>query len=728
MRLFILRSIFPLCFLIASGVSVYSQDRDAALDSLFNSLSNATSVEQKIDIYTNISYHYRINNADSALFYAKEGASLALKSHVDTLLANSYNALGNAYSVLHFNDSALHYYTLAKEIRERHGLAVRVSHSLFNIGVTYYRLRRINESLETLKQSLKTAIEYNDIENQKSTLYFITTVYRYIRDYDKALEYALQLANIAISQQDKEALALTYSIIGEIHSSLNNIDMAKEYMQKSLELHYNIGKTESIANLLNNLAIIYDTEHDYTKALEYYNSALGHYEKQNDKSGISTVLNNIGYVHATLKNYDKAIQTYQSSLAISTEINDIGGIANTNNNLAQVALAKGDINLAYKYVNEALPFVKQYGDKSFLAESFEILSKVYISRGEYKKAVEYQTQLLAYKDSIHNKERNDRVIEMQTRFETEAKEKEIQLLKKDNEIKQLDATKQKNFQKYLIILALLLLGLLFLIYYGLHLKKKSNELLSKKNEELKLANEKLRESEINLKALNNTKDKFFSIIAHDLKNPFNALLGFSELLHNNYDNFSTTETKEYIGVINESAQSLFRLLENLLQWSRTQTGKLAYNPETINLHTIISQETELLRINADKKGINISFDVDNELEAYADKNIASTVLRNFINNAIKFTHAGGTVLVKAYVDENQKVRIDTIDDGIGINPNDIDKLFRTDLSFSSKGTANEEGTGLGLIICKEFIERAGGEIIVKSNVGKGSTFSFTLPK
>ena len=169
-------------------------------------------------------------------------------------------------------------------------------------------------------------------------------------------------------------------------------------------------------------------------------------------------------------------------------------------------------------------------------------------------------------------------------------------------------------------------------------------------------------------------------------------------------------------------------MENLLQWSRTQTGKLAYNPETINLHTIISQETELLRINADKKGINISFDVDNELEAYADKNIASTVLRNFINNAIKFTHAGGTVLVKAYVDENQKVRIDTIDDGIGINPNDIDKLFRTDLSFSSKGTANEEGTGLGLILCQELIEQNGGKIWVESEQGKGATFFFTMPR
>lgn len=728
MKIFILRSIFPLSFLLASGVSVYSQDRDPVLDSLFNSLTNATSVEQKIDVYTNISYHYRGINAESALFYAKKSVALSLNNHEDTLLANSYNALGNAYAIINFNDSALHYYSLAKEIREKKGLTVRVSHSLFNIGATYYRLRRINESLEALKHALKTSIEFNDIENQKSSLYYITTVYIYIHDYDKALEYALQLANIAISQQDKDALAITYSIIGEIHSKLNNVDMAKEYMQKSLDLHFAIGKTTSIANLLNNLAIIYDSERDYAKALEYYNNALGHYEKQNDKSGISTVLNNIGYVHATLKNYDKAIQTYQSSLAISTEINDIGGIANTNNNLAQVALAKGNINLAYKYVKEALPFAEQSGEKSFLAESFEVLAKVHISRGEYKKAVEYQTLLLSYKDSIHNKERNDRVIEMQTRFETEAKEREIQLLKKDNEIKQLEATRQKNFQKYLIILALLLLGLLFLIYYGLHLKKKSNELLSKKNEELKLANEKLRESEKNLKTLNNTKDKFFSIIAHDLKNPFNALLGFSELLHNNYDNFSATETKEYIGVINESAQSLFRLLENLLQWSRTQTGKLTYNPETINLHTIISQETELLRINADKKGINISIDVDKELEAYADKNIASTVLRNFINNAIKFTHAGGTVMVKAYVDQNQQVRIDTIDDGVGIKPNDIDKLFRTDLSFSSKGTANEEGTGLGLIICKEFIERAGGEIIVKSNLGKGSTFSFTLPK
>ncbi|MBN1988580.1 MAG: tetratricopeptide repeat protein [Bacteroidales bacterium] len=728
MKLFILRSIIPLCALVSLGTGVFSQDKNPRLDSLFNRLSTASSLEQQIDIYTNISYQYGNTNVDSFYFYAKKSIALAINSNYDTLLANSYNALGNVFTALNLSDSALHYYTLAKNIREKHGLTLRVSHSLFNIGMSYYRQNRIHESLEALKQSLKIAIDYNDIENQKNTLYYITSVYIHIHNYDKALEYALRLANVSISHQDKEALAITYAIIGEIHSKIKNIDMAKEYMQKSLDLHYSIGTTGSIASLLNNLAIIYDSEHNYTKALEYYTNALGHYEKHNDKEGISAVLNNIGYVHATLKNYDKAIQTYKNSLAISQEINDIGSIANTNNNLAQVALTIGDNNLAFKYVNNALPLARQYGDKSFLAESYEVLAKIHINRGDYKKAVEYQSLLLSYKDSLHNRERNDKVIEMQTRFETEAKEKEIQLLKKDNEIRQLDATRQKNFQKYLIILALLLLGLLFLIYYGLHLKKKSNELLSKKNEELKLANEKLRESEKNLKALNSTKDKFFSIIAHDLKNPFNALLGFSELLHHNFDNFTTKETKEYIGVINESAQSLFRLLENLLQWSRTQTGKLSYNPEKIKLYSIINQETELLRINADKKGINISIDVDNELEAFADKNIVSTVLRNFINNAIKFTHAGGSVRVKAYVDDTQKVRIDTIDDGIGINPNDINKLFRTDLSFSSKGTANEEGTGLGLIICKEFIERAGGEIIVKSNVGKGSTFSFTLPK
>jgi len=316
---------------------------------------------------------------------------------------------------------------------------------------------------------------------------------------------------------------------------------------------------------------------------------------------------------------------------------------------------------------------------------------------------------------------------MQTRFETEAKEKEIQLLKKDNEISILEVERHKTTQKYLAISSMLFLILAIVILISQRVKRKNNLLLSQKNKELEQTNEKLTKSEQNLMELNATKDKFFSIIAHDLKNPFNALLGFSELLERNYDTYTKAEIKEYINVIYESSQSLFKLLDNLLQWSRTQTGSIAYHAEQFNLLPVISQEITYNQLIADKKKITIKVLVDDEVVAFADKNIIATVIRNLVNNAIKFTNTNGRVEIWAREVKNE-IEVSVTDTGIGIDFDDIDKLFQLNSSVSNKGTANEEGTGLGLLLCKEFIERNGGKIWVKSNKGKGSTFYFTLPK
>jgi len=227
--------------------------------------------------------------------------------------------------------------------------------------------------------------------------------------------------------------------------------------------------------------------------------------------------------------------------------------------------------------------------------------------------------------------------------------------------------------------------------------------------------------------LNATKDKFFSIIAHDLKNPFNALLGFSELLERNYDTYSKTEIKEYINVIYESSQSLFKLLDNLLQWSRTQTGSITYNPEQFELLPVIKQEVTYLQLNADKKKISIKILVNKSVKAYADKNIISSVIRNLVNNAIKFTNTNGRIEIWAQ-ELTDEIEVSITDSGIGIDNVDLDKIFQLNSSISNKGTANEEGTGLGLLLCKEFIEMNNGRIWATSIKGKGSTFYFTLPK
>ncbi|MFA3784041.1 PAS domain S-box protein [Melioribacteraceae bacterium 4301-Me] len=229
-----------------------------------------------------------------------------------------------------------------------------------------------------------------------------------------------------------------------------------------------------------------------------------------------------------------------------------------------------------------------------------------------------------------------------------------------------------------------------------------------------------------LKELNITKDKFFSIIAHDLKNPFITILGFAELLLADFDELTDDEKKFYVEEMKKSAEMSHTLLQNLLQWSRSQTGRIEYNPQKISLKQIVEQNFALLKQAAAKKNICLESHVDNNTFLNADEDMTDTIIRNLLTNAIKFTSSGGIVSVAANkIDSFTEITIS--DSGVGMDEESMSKLFKLDSTFSTAGTSNEKGTGLGLIICKEFVEKHGGKIRVESQLGKGSKFIFTLP-
>lgn len=236
---------------------------------------------------------------------------------------------------------------------------------------------------------------------------------------------------------------------------------------------------------------------------------------------------------------------------------------------------------------------------------------------------------------------------------------------------------------------------------------------------------KLQDTNDELSSLNLTKDRFFSILAHDLRNPFNTVSGFSELLLRNLERYTPDKIRHFIEVINKTSHNTYLLLNNLLDWSRSQSGQMQFNPININLHIIVEETLVLLTSQATQKSIEISHEVEPDIFVLADENMLKTVLRNLISNAIKFTNPGGMVTIKAS-QKDEMVIIEVIDTGIGISPEKIDVLFRIDVNFHNQGTNNEHGTGLGLILCKEFIEKNGGKIWVESVMDKGSTFVFTL--
>lgn len=240
-------------------------------------------------------------------------------------------------------------------------------------------------------------------------------------------------------------------------------------------------------------------------------------------------------------------------------------------------------------------------------------------------------------------------------------------------------------------------------------------------EQIKNMNEALEET-------NKSKDRFFSIIAHDLRNPFVTLLGFSEMLIEDFNDFSDEEKITYLKEMQKTAQSSHELLDNLLQWSRSQTGRIKYSPSKINFSELLNENYELVQKTADMKNIELKSKVDDNLFLQADEDMVTTILRNLLTNALKFTQKDGKITVSAQSEDSNFVHISIADTGIGIEPERVDKIFLIDETESTEGTSGEKGSGLGLILSKEFVEKHGGRIWVESKIGEGTTFHFTLPK
>jgi PAS domain S-box-containing protein len=250
--------------------------------------------------------------------------------------------------------------------------------------------------------------------------------------------------------------------------------------------------------------------------------------------------------------------------------------------------------------------------------------------------------------------------------------------------------------------------------------------LTAANEELIQNKKTLKEHEKKLLQLNIDKDRFISILGHDLRSPFSGLLGLAELLTSNVRKFDIDEIEVFANYINSSAQITYNLLDNLLIWGRSQTGRIVFNPQKLNLTEICKNIHELLSASAYAKNITINYSVAEEITVFADIDMLKTILRNLVSNSIKFTEKNGEINISA-VQSNSEITISVIDNGIGIKPENLNELFDISHMHTTTGTAEEEGTGLGLIICKDFVEKHGGEIEVESEPGKGSKFYFTLP-
>ena len=272
---------------------------------------------------------------------------------------------------------------------------------------------------------------------------------------------------------------------------------------------------------------------------------------------------------------------------------------------------------------------------------------------------------------------------------------------------------------------------------SLDLSVKTSATASASEKNLRIRLRELEETNISLKLLVeqrtsklidivSTNGKFLSIVAHDLRSPFSSIIGILELLKLSLKEFNKEEIEEYINIVYNSANNTLSLLDNLLKWAVSQNKEKNFNPVKINLYELLREEVESIRTSARQKQIAISHSIEPGMNVTADIQMVKTILRNLINNAIKYTNINGEIKINA-CELNKFVEVTVIDNGIGISAENKRKLFKIDAFHSTPGTHNEKGTGLGLLLCKEFVELHGGGIRIESEAGKGSKFSFTLP-
>ncbi|MEW5845265.1 MAG: tetratricopeptide repeat-containing sensor histidine kinase [Bacteroidota bacterium] len=723
-----LKILFVISTLISFTLLGFSQQPQSVLDSLKHQLKSAKGKE-KVNILTDISKYFWPINPDSSIFYAEKSLKEAKEEGSDDAIGDAYNALGNAYSSKNLNEPALSFYLKSLEYRERNGNPLKIGNSYHNLGLVYRDLKQFNLAVSSHNKAIEFYEKAKRFDLIVMSYNLIASLYNLINDKNKALEYAFKALNIANDNKIDDVKANLYNLLGSLNRDLKNLELAEKYYLLAFKEWEKSKDLSGLGTAYNNLGIILDEKGDLQKALEYYSKSLDIATQLKDSSGIATAYNNIGYLYGRIHEFDKALSNYFKSYEISVKTQQIDAAHNTLNNIASTYLKQGNLEKANEALSKALKNILTVVDPAYKQETYQLLSELYARKGDFQKAYRYKAIELAYTDTLYSQQRLSSIAEMQARFETETKEKEIELLKKDVELKELQYQKQRSVQQVLVSLTLLLLAIFIGTSLIIGIIRKKNKQLAEKNKELFEINQKLEESEKNLRELNATKDKLFSIIAHDLKNPFNALIGFSDILERNFNHLTENEKKEYISVISESAQSLYKLLDNLLQWTRAQTGSINYIPEKFKLEPLIKQEVINLNANAEKKKIKVSINASPVLYAYADKNSIATVIRNLLSNAIKFTDIGGTIEISASESKEYPKMAEVVvkDSGIGIDENDIDRIFLIDGSYSTKGTANETGTGLGLILCHEFVNKNKGKIWVNSSKGNGSEFHFTIP-
>jgi signal transduction histidine kinase len=576
-----------------------------------------------------------------------------------------------------------------------------------------------DSSVVYFEKALRIREKLKNKENLASTLNNLGTVYYQWAIYDKAIEYYVKALDINKELKNNTGISLVKTNIGLVFQANKNPEKAIESYRESLVYAKASGELEPEAYAYNSLGQAF-LKLNPDSAVYYFQKAYKLYVDADYLGGIMLSLQSLGQAYSIIKNWRKAEEYFLRSLKIAKERKVEMRIAESYKFLGIIEKNKKNFEPAKRYLLKSIKISEKSNLKELLRDCYKELSELNAESGNFEEAYVDLRRYLEFTTLIETEGVKRKLDELKNRFEYQHFEKRL-----------LDE-KYTNQKQQIILIASLIIIIIFGVMLSILLKynrriKNDYKLLSEKNEFIRKQKEELIGKNEKLDEINRGKDKLFSIIAHDLRNPFFGLINYSSMLKEEYAELSDEEKLEYISNLNKISQNTYNLLENLLHLSASRTGKIEFNPVNVTLSDVVMKSINLFSSQLEQKNIELTYSFENEQQAYCDENTVEIIIRNLLNNAIKYTNPGGHINVKCET-SSEHVCIFIKDDGIGMDKETKSEIFSLSGVQSQKGTDGEKGTGLGLSLCYEFVKKNNGTIFFVSEPGKGSTFEVRLPK
>jgi signal transduction histidine kinase len=652
-------------------------------DSL-KAILNAATDPEKLIILTQAAQNLSNNSPYEALDYATQAIDLAHALGDESALARNYQLSGR----IHYSNG-----NFAKA-KEAHAQAL-----------SWYG-RTGNEKGKAESQVALASIYFSQGNLPAAA-----------ERYLSALSYYERTAN-------KTGMVMVLSKLGDIYKRQNNFSKAIEYHRRAMRIYEESSDKYRMLVISDQIGNIYLQQNNFRKADEFFRKSLRLYKELNNQAGVAFTLHSLGNTALQAGQPEKALTYFAQSMVIARKQRTQPLVVGNLNGLAQASVATGKNEDAIRLYQEAVKIAREVGLKMELEKAYTGLAEVYKLTRQTSKQSTFRSLSSNIRDSLYNDSIIKKMSNLELMYIAQKKQSQIELLSREQKIRESELLRERQRSSFFTI-ASVILGIIFivLVLFFIQNKRIARRLQRQKNE-LQIKNTEIIAQSEQLRQLNTVKDRFFSIISHDLRNNLTSMRLYFDLISNpEYDATGNTElTKQIAG----SVENTIDLLENLLVWASAQIKGVPMHIQKINMHSLAEENIHLLAGQALQKRISLHNSIPEDLTAYGDIDTIRLILRNLISNATKFTPEDGRIEVLGEAHGNM-CRITVKDNGVGISKRSMELLFRQHENPTTKGTGNEKGTGLGLILCKDFIERNSGRIWAESEEGKGSSFIFELP-